>query len=483
MSNFDFLKTKPEFELFSSAAIEAERVLSTSPAMCAIGSRKALELAVKWVYAADTTMEMPYKDNLQSLIHEPTFRFALDHNTWGKLPYIVKLGNLAVHTDRSVSAADAVTSLRGLFEFVEWIDCCYGEEYEERKFDEKQIPRKTIYIDTRKIKAQESLLEEKESLIEELRKKISALSEQFTKEKEQHRKERSFTAEDLSEFQTRKQYIDLDLKSVGWRFEGNDADIWEEFEVRNMAGVIGQKGYSDYVLMGKDGLPLAVIEAKRTSKDPNVGRQQALLYANALEEMTGRRPMMFTTNGFETYFWDDQSAPQHPVSGVFSKDDLQRLMTRRSLKKQLHEIPINDKIVGRYYQKEAIRAVCDQVEKGFRKMLLVMATGTGKKKDPKQVSLFHLAGKKAVASGYVSDKGFVVLEGSQMCPTLRKSCSKGVAALRDELVEAGKVANHIFLEDVSFSSPSSAAAAVVGGSANGLIMWVNEEGKTLKELG
>lgn len=114
------------------------------------------------------------------------------------------------------------------------------------------------------------------------------------------------------------------------------------------------------------------------SISPNAGRQQALLYANALEEMTGQRPMMFTTNGFETYFWDDKSAPQHPVSGLFSKEDLQRLMNRRYAKKNLHEIPISDKITGRYYQKEAIRAVCDQIESGFRKNLLVMATGTGK---------------------------------------------------------------------------------------------------------
>ena len=378
MSNFEFLKQKPEFQLFSAAAIEAEKVFMTSPAMCAIGARKALELEVKWVYAADTTMEMPYQDNLSSLIHEPTFRFAVDHRTWGKLPYIIKLGNLAVHTERSISASDAVTSLRALFEFTEWVDCCYGQEYEERRFDEKLIPKKIIYVDKKKIKEQESLLEEKDSLIEELKKKVSDLSEQYTKEKEKHAKERNFTAEDPNEFLTRKKYIDLDLKSVGWKLDGNDADVWEEYEVNNMAGIIGQKGYCDYVLMGKDGRPLAVIEAKRTSKDPNTGRQQVLLYANALEEMTGQRPMMLTTNGFETYFWDDKSAPQHPVSGVFSKEDLQRLMNRRSVKKSLHEIPINDAITERYYQKEAIRAVCDQIEEGLRKFLLVMATGTGK---------------------------------------------------------------------------------------------------------
>lgn len=113
MSNFSYLSTRPEYSLFANSAIEAEKVFSTSPAMCAVGCRKALELAVKWVYAADKTITMPYKDNLQSLLHEPSFRFAVDRNVWSVLPSIVKAGNLAVHTGHSVSAADAVFSLRG----------------------------------------------------------------------------------------------------------------------------------------------------------------------------------------------------------------------------------------------------------------------------------------------------------------------------------------------------------------------------------
>ena len=129
MSNFSFLQTQSEYTMFAPAAIEAERVYSTSPAMCAVGCRKALELAVKWVYAADSTMQMPYKDNLQSLLHEPSFRFAVDRATWGKLPFIVKLGNLAVHTERAVQLGDALLSLRGLFAFIQWVDYCYGKDY------------------------------------------------------------------------------------------------------------------------------------------------------------------------------------------------------------------------------------------------------------------------------------------------------------------------------------------------------------------
>lgn len=204
------------------------------------------------------------------------------------------------------------------------------------------------------------------------------MSERLTAEKQEKQGSRSFVPEDLSEFETRKLYIDVDLKLMGWKFDGNDSDVWEEYEVNNMEGVLGKKGYIDYVLFGRDGIPLAVIEAKRSSKDPNNGRKQAMLYADCLERKFGKRPMMFTTNGFETYFWDDLSSPQRKVSGIFTKSDLEKLMNRRDTRKELNSVTINDKITDRYYQKEAIRAVCDHIKSGFRKALLVMATGTGK---------------------------------------------------------------------------------------------------------
>ena len=408
MQNFSFLQSKPEYALFAPACIEAEKIFATAPALCAVGCRKALELAVKWVYAADKIMNMPYRDNLQSLIHEPSFRFAVDSNTWGKFPFIIKLGNLAVHTERSVQVSDALADLRGLFEFVEWIDYCYGNDYQERKFDPALIPSEKVEVDVAKVKEQESLLDEKEAQIEALRKQIEEMSAQYTAAKEQHQKTRTFQSEDLSEFKTRKIYIDVDMKQMGWKFNGPDADVQEEYPVEGMAGVVGQMGYCDYVLFGKDGLPLAVVEAKRTSKDPNIGRKQAVLYADCLERKFGRRPMMFTTNGFETYFWDDQSGPQRKVSGIFSKDDLQKLMNRREERNNLDDIPIDDKITDRYYQKEAIRAVCGQIEQGFRKHLLVMATGTGKTRTASSLTDVLSRGKWVTNILFLADRTALV---------------------------------------------------------------------------
>lgn len=266
----------------------------------------------------------------------------------------------------------------------------------------------SFVVDTKKIKEQESLLGEKDAEIEVLRQKIEQMSSQLTAAKEQHQQERTFVAADLSEFKTRKIYIDVDMKQMGWKFTGADADVQEEYPVEGMAGVVGQMGYVDYVLFGKDGLPLAVIEAKRSSKDPNIGRKQAVLYADCLERKFGRRPMMFTTNGFETYFWDDQSSPQRKVSGIFSKDDLQKLMNRRSERMDLLTIPIDDKITDRYYQKEAIRAVCEHIGQGFRKHLLVMATGTGKTRTASSLTDVLSRGKHVTNILFLADRTALV---------------------------------------------------------------------------
>ncbi len=408
MTNFSFLKEKNTYALFAPACVEAERIFAASPAMCAVGCRKALELAVKWVYAADTSMEMPYRDNLQSLLHEPSFRFAVDRNTWGKLPFIAKLGNEAVHTGHNIQKCDALLCLQSLFEFVQWIDYCYGTAYQERKFDPARIPAEKIAVDVKKIKEQESLLDEKQAEIEKLRKQIEEMSARFTAEKDQHKKERTFQSEELSEFATRKRFIDVDLREMGWKLEGVDADVQVEYEVDGMAGKAGQKGYADYVLFGKDGLPLAVVEAKRASKDPNNGWKQAVLYADCLERKFGRRPMIFITNGFETYFWDDQTSPKRQVSGIFSKNDLQKLMNRRTERLKLETVPISDKITDRYYQKEAIRAVCGQIEKGFRKHLLVMATGTGKTRTASSLTDVLSRGKYVTNILFLADRTALV---------------------------------------------------------------------------
>lgn len=378
MPNFDFLNGRQEFSLFAPSAVEAEKVFATSSAMCVIGCRKALELAVKWVYTVDNGIQAPYKDNLSALIHEYTFKKQLPPLLFGKIKGIVTFGNIAVHTGKIVPPAFAVQSLKSLFEFIQWVDYSYGSDYQARTFEEQRIPKTHVSLDMQKIRAQESLLGEKDAEIERLRQQLAELADKYTGAKERNRQSRTITMEDLSEFSTRKIYIDAMLLGMDWELEGPDSDVSQEYEVEGMAGVPGQKGYADYVLWGRDGKPLAVVEAKKACKDPNTGRTQAKLYADCLELRFGQRPVMFTTNGFDTFFWDDKGGPQRKVSRIFSKTDLERIIERRTSRLPLESITISNAITDRYYQQAAIRSVCEEISRGVRKHLLVMATGTGK---------------------------------------------------------------------------------------------------------
>lgn len=373
--NFDFLKTRAEYAMFAPACAEAERTLSTSPAMCAVGCRKAFELAVKWVYAADSSLTMPYKDNLSSLIHEASFQRVVDRVTWRTLPFIVKLGNKSVHTDRRVSPQDALLALKALFGFVQWIDYCYGgDAYEERVFDEHKVPLVKLALDVQAIKQREALLAQKEDVIRRQEEEIKQLRSQFAAAKAQAIVEDDFNPDTISERETRRRYIDLDIEYAGWDLERN---VETEVEVQGMPNSQGV-GYIDYVLNGADGKPLAIVEAKRTMHDAKKGLQQARLYAQCLEMRYGYAPFIFLSNGFETYFCDDISGSERPCSGVFSPEDLQRLTNRRGMALPLSSMRVNQDIAGRYYQIEAIRAICANMEEGHRRSLLVMATGTGK---------------------------------------------------------------------------------------------------------
>lgn len=373
-TNFHFLKEKPQYRAFSKACFEAEKALVVSPAVSAIQSRRALELAVKWVYSFDSAVKVPYQDNLSSLIHDPNFLGIIDEDLLPLMKYVVKLGNQAVHTNAPVTRDEAVLSLHHLFQFIAWIDYCYSDEFTAGEFDESLLPvGEEKPVRPKELQDLYEQLSAKDRKLEEIIKENEHLRKKVTEKRERNTEDYHFQVDELDEFETRLKYIDLDLKLAGWEFH---KDIVREYPVVGMPNNEG-KGFVDYVLFGDNGKPLAVVEAKRTSKDPKIGRQQAKLYADCIEKMTGTRPMIFYTNGFETYIWHDPYPPRK-VSGFYNKEELSLLMERRQMKHPLTNIEINDNISNRYYQKEAILAVCDALSRNQRKALLVMATGSGK---------------------------------------------------------------------------------------------------------
>lgn len=375
MSNFEFLKQNKIFNNFSESCIEAENGIGLNTVTCSILCRRALELGVKWLYANDNDLKVPYQNNLSALVHDITFKNIIDEKLLKQIEYIIKLGNYAVHNNKKISREEAVLSLRYLYNFMQWIAYCYSDDFKEKEFDESILPHNCIMYNS--LPEEISLFnnwEMKDIKIEEVRKRNKDQREELTKKREKKEENYNFEVKDISEYETRKQYIDLELKIAGWDF---DTNITEELKLTGMPNDKNE-GYADYVLFGKNGLPLAVVEAKRTSVDPRVGQNQAKLYANCIENEYHQRPVIYYTNGFEIYMWDDKNYPPRKVSGFYTQDELQLLVNRRTSKQNLEHVYVQDKITNREYQLEAIKSVCEAFDEGHRKALIVMATGTGK---------------------------------------------------------------------------------------------------------
>lgn len=374
MSNFDFISDSRLIEI-KNACIEAEKGLTITATTSAIMSRKALELGIKWVYGVDGDLKIPYQQTLATLIHDRNFKNIIDTNLLKKIIYIQKLGNQAVHSNTKIKKQESLLSLKNLHDFMLWITYLYCDNYVEHRFNESIVsdPENNKALEKEKLELLERL-EANEKTIEQLQKEFEALRNETPKIRKQRESSIPFDIKDISEFKTRKQYIDLDLEIAGWEINKN---IVEELPVTGMPNVSGD-GFVDYVLMGANGKPVALVEAKRTSKDARVGQQQAKIYADCLENKYGQRPIIFFTNGFDIYMWDDCNYPYRKVSGYYTQEQLQLLIDRRTLKKDLKNISIDDNITNRTYQQEAIKAFCDDLNNHQRKGLLVMATGTGK---------------------------------------------------------------------------------------------------------
>ncbi|MBP9989569.1 MAG: DEAD/DEAH box helicase family protein [Ruminococcus sp.] len=366
MTNFDFLKKDKQFDGFADIAIAAENLLHIDIDSCVLNCRRAMEFAVKWMYSVDNSLSMPYQDTLVSLMNDSDFRDIIGTDMWRRMDFIRKMGNNVAHAGRKISIEQAELCLENLYIFLDFVAYCYGNDYTEGSFDRSLLaltPEEALAFVPNSDIDLKKLIEENKEMKEEL----SARREE---------QQQTYVPKplDLSEYQTRKIYIDAMLVDAGW-VEGKD---WvNELELPGMPNH-SEVGYADYVLFGDDGKPLAVIEAKRTCKDVAVGRQQAKLYADILEKKYHRRPVVFLTNGFETHIIDNQY-PERKCSCIYSKRDLEKLFNLQTMRISLKNIMINKNIAGRYYQEAAIKAVCDSFDnKNKRKALLVMATGSGK---------------------------------------------------------------------------------------------------------
>ena len=368
MTNFDFLQSIPQFSSFADVAVSAEKIYRIDASQSVVACRRALECAVKWIYSADSALVMPYQDTLVSLINTAEFHDIVPSDVWKRVDFIRKMGNIAAHTFQKVTKDQAALCLENLFAFIDFIAYCYISDYKSGSFDPSLLTAKAVVIKKKKLNIPQLELD-----FAKLKEENAALQSELTALREKQQQTYVPKPLDLSEFKTRKIYIDTLLQDAGW-VEGKN---WlNEVELSGMPNK-SEVGFVDYVLYGDDGRALAVIEAKRTCVDVSKGRQQAKLYADLLEKQYGRRPVQFLTNGFEIRIVDNQY-PERTVAAFYSKQDLEKLFSLRSHRTSLKNIFINRNIAGRYYQEAAVKAVCRDWENNRRKALLVMATGSGK---------------------------------------------------------------------------------------------------------
>ena len=366
MTNFDFLLSSPDFIPFGEVAVAAEKIYSIDPAACVLNCRRAMEFAVKWMYSVDSALSMPWDDKLVSLLSTEEFRDIVDTNLMRRLEYIRKIGNFAAHDGKKITKEQAMLCLQNLWVFMDFVACCYSRDYQSGTFD-PALPEQSaapVYV----------VPPETEIQLAKLIEENAALKEELTVRREEQQQAYTPKPLEISEYKTRKLYIDVMLEDAGW---AKGKDWLDEVELPGMPNQ-SEVGYADYVLYGDDGKALAVIEAKRTCVDVAKGRQQAKLYADLLEKQYNRRPVIFLTNGFETRIVDGQY-PERRVAAVFSKRDLEKMFNLRRMRQRMSLIHVDKSIAGRYYQEEAIKAVCESFDKkNRRKALLVMATGSGK---------------------------------------------------------------------------------------------------------
>ncbi|SEO59979.1 DEAD/DEAH box helicase family protein [Trujillonella endophytica] len=381
--NFDFIAG--EWPDVHADCTQAEAYLASDPRSACFYARRAAEQLVGLVYDVDG-LAIPYKDDLSARINQAAFQRRVGVGITQKLNLLRKLGNRAVHDAQPIPARAAVDVLRELHHVVVWTAFRYSAKPAAvptgAVFDPKlagsQAPlsradvvklaedfRQQDEAHGRALRERDELAAAKDAEIEELRQQINAAQAANT----------LTDTHDYSEAQTRDLIIDELLREAGWQL----TDVRDrEFEVTGMPNAEG-KGYVDYVLWGSDGLPLAVVEAKKTTVEPAVGQQQAKLYADCLQQMTGRRPVICYTNGYQTWLWDDAAGyPPRRVEGFFTADELELMVQRRTGRLPLADAPIDKSIVERHYQQRAIRAVGETFSAKQRAALLVMATGSGK---------------------------------------------------------------------------------------------------------
>lgn len=368
MRNFDYIRDLGLNDLHRYCSAAEENQVS-HPDISAVNARRALEYIVRALYFMKN-IDVPERASLYELTDAEPFRsFVSNDRVMMSVHYVRKVGNNGAHAG-NVSKKESFFALLNIYNVVGAILLKLKVVDEVKPFDRSLIPDKVgvpvLVPDTVEVSTNDVLVKEGQTNREALDGAEAVAS---------------LPNGDLSEAETRVLYIDLMLREAGWEVLTTNGAIQPlkaciEVELQGMPNA-HNVGYADYVLFGGNGLPLAVVEAKRTTASPVKGKHQAELYADCLEARYGQRPVIYYTNGFETYVIDGLGYPPRRLYGFHSAKDLEWIIQQRG-RHDIADFSVKDSITDRHYQKRAIKAVCEHFNKKHRKGLLVMATGTGK---------------------------------------------------------------------------------------------------------
>lgn len=360
--NFDIIKGIPGFTNIYNASREAEANQWVNPARSATCARMSMENMVKVIYYLKGWEKGKRETLFELLTREEFVSYINCGELISGIHYIRKVGNKALHDALSdVTRKESLFSVVNLYHFVGSVMQQLGLIETFDRFDETLIPHKLpLYVSPSKVDDEEKRIDKGAVLGDTLNPNMDT---------------------GLSEAETRSLFIDQYLEEAGWSvvhekgaYSPGKACI--EIKVEGMPNASGT-GYVDYVLYGNNGVPLAVVEAKKTLKSAAAGEEQAILYADSLEKQYGLRPVIYYTNGIDIFVIDGQGGPSRRLYGFHTKQDLQTIISRRG-NTRIKDMSVDDEIAGRPYQIEAVKAVCERFNNNNRRALLVMATGTGK---------------------------------------------------------------------------------------------------------
>ncbi|XZE18636.1 DEAD/DEAH box helicase family protein [Pirellulaceae bacterium SH449] len=391
--NFEFLR--PKWPELAGLGGFAEAYAHADPVGAITKLRVFCEQVARWIHH-DQRLPQPYRADLIDLLNNQPFKDVTPEVILSKLHALRMEGNKAAHGNKGDTTI-ALRLTREAYNIARWLyvsyaggnvkDCPdYAEPPEGGVEGFKQRREKRAILE--RVAAQEAQMQK---LLSDLAtERYRAEQAESTADQRKAAMETALQATQqlrsvdpmaFNEEETRQYLIDQMLADEGWdvgKGNTNTAEVIKEAPVKYQVGKSGE-GKADYVLDDDNGKPLGVVEAKKTAVDPQLGRKQAEQYADGLEKEHGQRPVMFYTNGYDLWIWNDAAGePPRKIYGFYSKDSLQHVHFQRTAKKPVSEVCANPDIAGRMYQIEAVRRVVEKFAEKKRRALIVQATGTGK---------------------------------------------------------------------------------------------------------